>query len=372
MLVQGIIGNASLEESAESLLELERLAETVGVTVAGSMTQRRDRPTPGFFIGEGKLADVQLACRQGNADLVIFDNELSPIQVNNIDLALGIKVIDRTELILQIFARRARSAEAQVQVELAQLQYLVSRIPVSEKQARFRGGIGMRGPGESPFQLRSEPMRKRIRDLKKRLESIQLRRNVTRGRRRLPSVCLVGYTNAGKSTLLNALASSAGAYVDDRLFATLDTKTRSLYLPDRRNVLLTDTVGFIRDLPHGLVASFRSTLDEAVEADLLLVTVDAGHPFVSDHLRIVKETLAGIGADEVNSLLVLNQCDKPAAQDALPFLQGAYRNSVVTSALTGAGLTELKQAIADRLPRFVAPEYPVAELVPEAPEEETP
>ena len=260
LLVQAIVGRTSREEAADSLAELERLADTAGATVIGSVTQRRDRPTAGFFVGEGKLADIQLACRQANANMVIFDNELSPIQVNNIDLALGIKVIDRTELILQIFARRARSAEAQIQVELAQLQYLVSRLPVSAKQARFKGGIGMKGPGESPLQLRNEPMRRRIKDLKVKLDGIQKRRQRTRDRQKWPLVCLVGYTNAGKSTLLNAFAAP-DAYVDDRLFATLDTKTRLVHLPDGSDVLMVDTVGFIRHLPHGLVASFRSTLE---------------------------------------------------------------------------------------------------------------
>ena len=265
LLVQVILGRRSREEASDSLKELERLADTAGATVTGSITQRRERAASGLLVGEGKLADIQLACRHGKANLVIFDNDLSPVQVNNLDLALGIKVIDRTELILQIFARRARSAEAQVQVELAQLEYLVSRIPVSARQQRFKGGIGMKGPGESPLQLRNAPMRRRIRELKRKLDAIQKRRRRTRARRPWPLVCLVGYTNAGKSTLLNAFAP-ANAYVDDRLFATLDTKTRLVRLPNGRDVLLSDTVGFIRHLPHGLVASFRSTLEVAAEA----------------------------------------------------------------------------------------------------------
>jgi GTP-binding protein HflX len=352
LLVQVSWGRRDKAEAAESLGELERLADTAGATVVGSITQWRERPDAAFFIGEGKLADVQAACRSAAADLVIFDNDLSPVQVNNLDLALGIKVIDRTELILQIFARRAQSAEAQIQVELAQRQYLVSRIPVSRKQERFHGGIGMRGPGESPLQLRNEPMRRRIKDLKAKLDKIRGRRQRNIMKRPWPMVCLVGYTNAGKSTLLNAM-SSAEAYVDDRLFATLDTKTRRVRLPDARDVLLTDTVGFIRHLPHGLVASFRSTLDVAVEADLLLVVVDAGHSRVADHLEVVGETLAEIRATSIPSLLVLNKADTAGAKMAIPDLLAAYPEARVVSAVRRTGLDELKRAITERVPHVV-------------------
>jgi GTP-binding protein HflX len=348
LLVQVATGRETREEAADSLAELERLADTAGATVTGSITQRRDRPNAGFFVGEGKLSDIQLACRKAQADLVIFDNDLSPVQVNNLDLALGLKVIDRTELILHIFARRARTAEAQIQVELAQLQYLVSRIPVSEKQARFTGGIGMRGPGESPFQLRAAPMRRRISDLKRKLDRIGQHRTRTRTRRAGPLVCLVGYTNAGKSTLLNAFAA-ANAYVDDRLFATLDTKTRRVRLAPGREILLSDTVGFIRHLPHGLIASFRSTLDVAVQADALLVVADAGDRFLPDHLSVVGETLKEIGADTVPSVLVLNKCDTEDAGRVLPGLSQAYPGAIPVSALRREGLESVKEAVLRRL-----------------------
>ena len=342
LLVQAIIGRRSRDEAADSIAELERLADTAGARVAGSITQRRDRPDAGFFIGQGKLAEIQLACRASGANLVIFDNELSPVQVNNLDLAIGVKVIDRTELILQIFARRARTAESQIQVELAQLQYLASRIPVSQKQHRFTGGIGMRGPGESPFQLRRAPMLARISGLKKKLKEMQQRRERTRARRPWPVVSLVGYTNAGKSTLLNAL-TAADAYVDDRLFATLDTKSRLLYLAPGLQVMLSDTVGFIRHLPHGLVASFRSTLEEIRESDLLLVVLEASHTYLREHLEIVGATLAEIGAQDIRRLLLLNKCDRIADRAGL---KRDYPEAVFVSALKGEGLEDLKERMA--------------------------
>lgn len=341
LLVQVVLGHRDRREAEYSLGELERLADTAGAQVVGRITQRRTRPTAALFIGEGKLADIQLACRHSSATLVIFDNDLSAVQVNNLDLALGAaRVIDRTEVILQIFARRAKSAEAKVQVELAQLEYLVGRVPVSRKQQRFQGGIGMRGPGESPLQLRNAPMRRRISALKRRLARIGKRRAGVRKRRPWPLVSLVGYTNVGKSTLLNAF-TEADAYVDDRLFATLDTKTRMVRLPGGRQVLLTDTVGFIRNLPHGLVASFRSTLDVAREADLLLLVADASDARIAAHLGVVHETLAEIGAQDVPALLVFNKSDA-ATQDQLDSLNTTYHDAVIVSAREQRGLDMLK------------------------------
>jgi GTPase len=348
LLVQVVVGRQSRAAATDSLEELERLADTAGARVVGSLTQRRDRPSGSLMVGEGKVADIQLACRESRANLVIFDNDLSAVQVNNLDLALGIKVIDRTELILQIFARRARSAEAQAQVALAQLEYLVKRIPISHRQQRFQGGIGMRGPGESPLQLRNEPMRRRIGELKQKLELIQARRQRTRGRRPWPLVSLVGYTNAGKSTLLNTF-SGADAYVDDRLFATLDTKTRLVFLGADRKALLADTVGFIRHLPHGLIASFKSTLDVARESDLLLVVADVAHPYVAEHIAVVRETLREIGADDVPRLLVLNKCDLHPAHALLQSLVEVYPDAVAVSARSGMGMDELRLRIARRL-----------------------
>ncbi len=351
LLVQVVLGRQGREHAADSLAELERLADTAGAVVVGHLTQRRQTPTAKHLIGPGKLEEIKLACRKTGANLVIFDNELSPSQVNNLDMDLGVKVIDRTEVILQIFARRARSAEAQIEVELAQLQYLITRLPVSEKQARFTGGIGMRGPGESPLRLRNEPMRRRIRDLQRQLAAIQERRRLTRARRPWPVVCLVGYTNAGKSTLLNALAATEDAYVDDRLFATLDTKSRLVRLPDGRDALCTDTVGFIRHLPHSLIAAFRSTLDEVREADLLLHVVDAGHPYAREHCDVVFDTLREIGAGDVPSLILLNQCDRPEAAAAVPELMALHPGAIPISARRREGLDEVKKRIVVLLPR---------------------
>ncbi len=348
LLVQVLYGAMTKPEAADSLAELERLADTAGVNVLGSITQRREKPDAAFFIGQGKLAEIQLACRSAAANLLIFDNELAPFQVNNLDLATGIKVIDRTELILQIFARRARTAEAQIQVELAQLQYLASRIPVSARQARFSGGIGMRGPGESPFQLRRAPILKRITILKQKLKLIQKRRALTRTRRPWPVICLVGYTNAGKSTMLNVMAE-ADAYVDDRLFATLDTKSRMIRLADGRAAMLTDTVGFIRHLPHGLVASFRSTLEEIGLADFLLIVADAGARAVHDHIRVAQSTLAEMGAAQIPSILVLNKIDQPGAAAQINELLRAYPQAFAVSAIERRGLPELVRQITELL-----------------------
>jgi len=344
LLVQAIIGAAPREDACESLFELERLAETAGARVFGSITQRRPRPDPAFFIGHGKLSEIQLAARNARANMLIFDNELSAVQVSNLSRSMGLKVIDRTELILQIFARRAKTAESQLQVELAQLQHLASRIPASAKQARFSGGIGMRGPGESPFSLHRAPILKRIEFLKKKLKKIQERRALTRKRRPWKSVCIVGYTNAGKSTLLNAL-TRAKAYADDRLFATLDTKSRMLRLNNGLEAILTDTVGFIRNLPHSLVASFRSTLEEIRGADLIIIVTDALHARARDHVLVVRETLAEINAGSIESVLVFNKSDLPESAHRLPALLKEHPDALAASALGGQGIEKLKNQI---------------------------
>lgn len=350
ILAQCLFSAQDADDAAESLEELARLADTAGIQVAGRLTQRRERPTPAHLFGAGKIEDLHAMCEQAGVDCVIVDNPLSSVQSANLTQALGCRVMDRTELILWIFARRARSAEARAQVELAQLRYLLSRVPEARKQQRFKGNIGMRGPGESPLQLRNVPMRRRIRDLSEEIERIRARRARSRARRKLPVVSLVGYTNAGKSTLLNAL-TRAQAYVDDRLFATLDTTARQVWLGEGRQALLADTVGFIRNLPHPLVAAFRSTLDVAIEADLLLVVVDASHPKVLDQLRITRETLAEIGADRVPAVVVLNKCDLTEASEALLHVVEQEPGALPVSALRGRGLDRLREVIREELDR---------------------
>ncbi len=352
VLAQMIPASADAAEAADSLLELGRLADTAGFEVAGQLTQCRNKPDGGTLFGSGKVEELHLLLEETGARIALFDNPLNAIQAHNLARELGVRVMDRTEVILEIFARRARSNEAQTQVELAKTEFLLSRIPELAAQQRFSGtggGMRVRGPGESHLQLRNMPIRRRIAELRKRLESFKKQAQVQRGKRReWPSVCLCGYTNAGKSTLLNTL-TDAGAYSDDRLFATLDTKTRLMHLAPNRNVLLTDTVGFIRNLPHALVASFRSTLEGVAQADLLLVVVDASHPRVGDQIRVCRDTLKAIGAGHVPTLLVFNKCDDPDSAPVVTHAPEEYPQGVPVSAKTGFGLDALKLAVLDEL-----------------------
>ncbi|MDX9867389.1 MAG: GTPase HflX [Kiritimatiellia bacterium] len=351
LIAQLVLAGTDPAEAADSLLELGRLADTAGLEVAGQITQNRIKPDGGTLFGSGKVRDLKALLAETAANTVVFDNPLNAIQAYHLARELDARILDRTELILEIFARRARSAEAQVQVELAQLEFLLSRIPVTEAQQRFKGGTSMRGPGESHLNLRNAPLRRRIAELKRKLSAIQKRQTArSLAKRPWPAVSLVGYTNAGKSTLLNAFAA-AGAYVDDRLFATLDTKTRQVWLGPARQVLLTDTVGFIRNLPHALIASFRSTLSLAAEADLLLVVVDAAYPRVDDHIDVCLRTLREIGAERVPYLLVLNKCDQGTADSAILHVTEKYPLALPVSARTGYGLDLLKRAMIEELQR---------------------
>ena len=353
VLAQVVLTRDDPAEASDSLAELARLADTAGLEVAGQLTQNREHPDGGTLLGSGKVDELRVVLEQTQSNTVIFDNPLNAIQAYQLGKALrGIRVLDRTEVILEIFARRARSAEAKIQVELAKTQFLLSRIPETEAQQRFGGGgTGLRGPGESHLHIRNAPLRRRITDLKRKLEAIRKRQaDKSRVHRQWPVVSLVGYTNAGKSTLLNAF-TRADAYVDDRLFATLDTKTRMAWLSPTRQVLLTDTVGFIRNLPHNLVACFKSTPQMAVDSDLLLLVVDATSPRLADHIAVCKKTLKEIGAEQVPHLLVLNKCDEGRASHSVLHATEAYPQAVPVSARSGYGLDVLKQAMIEELQR---------------------
>ncbi len=298
-------------EAEEHLNELARLTDTAGAEVAATLRQRLDAPHPRTYIGEGKVKELASLVEQTGATLVIFDEELAPAQGKNLEDALKVRVMDRAELILDIFATRARSSEAQMQVELAQLQYMLPRLKrMWTHLSRIRGGIGLRGPGETQLETDRRLIGRRISDLRARLEVVARRRATQRkGRDQEFRAALVGYTNAGKSSVLRALSGS-DVFVEDRLFATLDPSTRIVEFAPGQRVLLTDTVGFIRKLPHHLVASFRATLEEARSADLLLHVIDASHPGWEEQKQVVEEVLKDLGLDHRPTSLVFNKTDR--------------------------------------------------------------
>ena len=285
------------EETASSLEELARLADTAGADVLLQLTQRRGRPDAATFLGRGKAEELASFCRSLGAGLVIFDRELSAAQARNLESVTGVRIIDRTQLILDIFARRARTREGKLQVELAQLNYLLPRlVGRGTELSRLGGGIGTRGPGETKLEVDRRRIRKRIAELNEAIRDVQKHRELLRRSRKeipVPLAALVGYTNAGKSTILKKL-TGAQVLVEDKLFATLDPTTRRVVLPNNEVVLLTDTVGFIRNLPHHLVAAFRATLEEVVEADLLLHVVDASHPDLEGQMEAVERVLESL------------------------------------------------------------------------------
>ena len=334
----------------EHLEELARLADTAGATVVGELTQQIDRPHPGTYLGKGKIEELRLLLEEKEATLIIFDDELSPAQGKNIEDAVGKRVMDRAELILDIFATRARSSEAKMQVELAQLQYMLPRLTrMWTHLEKFRGGIGMRGPGETQLETDRRLINQRVKLLKERLGEVQRQREVQRsGRRGTFRASLVGYTNAGKSSVLRGLSGSRDVFVEDRLFATLDPLTRDVDLGDNYHVLVTDTVGFIRKLPHNLVASFRATLEEVNEADLLLHVIDASHPTWEEQRFVVDQVLAELGANDKPVLHVFNKIDA-VEHDVLMALQERVHNllpnSIFVSCLTEEGLEPLRRAL---------------------------
>ncbi len=334
----------------DPLDELRGLATTAGAVVVGELLQKRQGIVPATYIGKGKVEELTEQVRAADADVVIFDNDLSPGQIRNLEKASNVKVLDRSELILDIFATRARSAEARVQVELAQLEYALPRLRrMWSHLSRFEGGIGMRGPGETQLEEDRRLVDARIRDLKHRLVEVQARKQrEVYSRREEHTVSLVGYTNAGKSTLMNAL-TGAGVYVEDKLFSTLDTRTRQWRLRDWGRVLLSDTVGFIRDLPHHLIASFKATLEEARQARLLLHVVDASNPAAEEQVRSVNQVLKELGCDQKPALLVLNKVDRIKDRSYLDVLMAQHPRAVAVSAATRQGLDTLCESVIERL-----------------------
>jgi GTP-binding protein HflX len=324
--------------------ELERLAESAGVRVVGRVLQSLAHPQPATFIGAGKVEEVRRYAVENGAQVVIFDEPLSPAQQRNLERSLDLKVIDRSQLILDIFAQRARSLEGKLQVELAQLQYLLPRLTRQwQHLSRLGGGVGTRGPGETQLEVDRRKVRERVAVLRRRLREVARTRHLHRQSRAdvpLPTVALVGYTNAGKSTLMNAL-TAAHTFVADQLFATLDPTVRHLRLPSGAGALLVDTVGFIHKLPHGFVDAFKSTLEEVQTADLLLHVVDASHPMAERHGAVVEAVLRELGAERKPRILVLNKADK---LEFAPFTPG-HTPSCLVSARTGAGLSDLLNKI---------------------------
>ena len=347
----------TIEDSVE---ELKQLADTAGAQVVAKFMQKRPKPDPAFFIGKGKVQELALFVQQENIDLCIFDDELSPAQQRNIEQAMGIRVLDRTALILDIFAQRARTNEGKLQVELAQLQYNLPRIMGKGLSlSRLGGGIGTRGPGETKLEVDRRRIRDRIAYIKEcigKVKSVRTLHRAGRNKASVPTVSLVGYTNAGKSTLLNTLTNS-DIYAKDQLFATLDPTTRQLDLPNKQQAILTDTVGFIQRLPHQLVAAFQSTLEEVVEADVLLHVIDVSHELYKEQSNAVYHVLDQIGAKDKTIITVYNKIDKLPADSALPARLVQEENSICISAKANINLDKLLELIAENLKLKAVEEY---------------
>ena len=340
------------ETNGSPLEELEGLAVTAGTRVVGHLLQRRQTPAAATYLGKGKVDELKTLAEHAEADLVVFDNDLSPAQTRNLERAVGLKVIDRTELILDIFASRAQTHQARLAVELAQHEYAMPRLKrMWTHLSRQKKGVGLRGPGEQQLEEDRRLVEKRIRDLKRQLEVIERRKQrEVAARRGTMTVSLIGYTNAGKSTLLNAL-TGADVHTEDALFATLDTRTRRWMLPGWGPVLLSDTVGFIRDLPHHLVESFKATLEEARQANLLLHVADGSHPAVYDQISAAYKVLGEIGIQRKDTLLVINKIDAMPDRARLEGLLSRYHGAIAISAQSGAGLPQLAAAVSDALSR---------------------
>jgi GTPase len=338
----------------EHLEELAQLTDTAGAEVLGTVRQRLDSPHPKFYVGEGKAEELRDQIKESGATLIVFDEELSPAQGKNLEELTGTRVMDRAEVILDIFATRARTAEAKLQVELAQLQYLLPRLTrMWAHLSRVRGGIGMRGPGETQLETDRRMINHRIDRLKDELERVYRQRATQRrGREDTFQAALVGYTNAGKSSILRGL-SGADVFVEDRLFATLDATTRTVDLDEGFSALVTDTVGFIRKLPHHLVASFRATLEETAEADLLLHVIDMSHPSWEEQKEVVDDVLTSLGVRERPMLLVFNKVDRLTHAEEEAFRARAAATydhpSVFVSTVEPGGLAPLRDALREHV-----------------------
>ena len=340
------------EEDRSSIQELRELAYTAGAEVIGEFAQRRQKPDRGYYLGQGKAEELFAETKALDADLLIVNDDLTPTQLRNLEAVEGVRVIDRTQLILDIFAQRAHSHEGKLQVELAQLKYLLPRITSLYTQfERQQGGIGIRGPGETKLEADRRRILKRVKDVADELEKVRQHRHVQKhGREQLPfpTAALVGYTSAGKSTLLNTLSGSQ-VLVDRKLFATLDPTTRRVVLPDGWAVLMTDTVGFIRNLPHDLIAAFRATLEEVTEADFLIHVVDASHPRMAAHMGAVNEVLCELGAADKPTVTVFNKSDLVKDQYVLRKIIADRPNSVYMSAMKREGIPYLMKVLSKTL-----------------------
>ena len=326
------------------------MAETAGAAIAGEVTQKRHDIHPGTYVGKGKVEELVERVKMTDADVIVFDNDLSPAQVRNLEKATEVKVIDRSELILDIFATRARTPESKLQVELAQLEYSLPRLKqLWTHLSRYQAGIGTRGPGETQLEEDRRLVANRIRDLKEKLENVKARKErEVRTRAEEHTVSLVGYTNAGKSRLMNLL-THADVFVKDQLFSTLDTRTRQWHIKDFGKILLSDTVGFIRELPHHLVASFKATLEEARQARLLLHVVDASNPHSAEQIIAVNGVLKELECDTKPTLLVLNKIDRIADRADLNLLLAQHPKAVGISCATGEGIDQLREAVVEAL-----------------------
>lgn len=346
-----LVGLDTGDYNAEvSIDELEELAKTAGSKVLAKIIQKKEKPDPATYIGSGRLREIRDFCRDNEAELIIFDCELSPSQQRNVENFTDVRVIDRTTLILDIFAARARSKEGRIQVELAQLKYSLPRLGGKGTElSRLGGGIGTRGPGETKLESDRRHIRRRIEALSAELKEIEKRRIRMRSRREktgIESVAIVGYTNAGKSTLMNTL-TNAGVLAQDKLFATLDPTARALTLPDGRQVMLIDTVGLVRRLPHELVEAFKSTLEEAAAAHVILNVCDASSPECSEHLEVTQKLLKELGCESTPVISVMNKCDLVDNIYDMP----AIGKTVMISALQGKGLDRLLKEIEKALPK---------------------